>query len=91
MCLKGITHMADTQASKPAFDSYPEDIRETVKSLHETLETTIRALSAIRADIEAGTYTRHAAAEDFETLTQTDGIDVFSTLNELAENESLHW
>lgn len=83
--------MADTQASKPAFDSYPEDIRETVKSLHGTLETTIRALSAILADIEAGTYTRHAAAEDFETLTQTDGIDVFSALHELAENESVNW
>lgn len=83
--------MADTQASKPAFDSYPEDVREALKSLHATLETTIRALSAIRADIEAGTYTRHAAAEDFETLTQTGGIDVFSALNELSENESVHW
>jgi len=83
--------MADTQASRPAFDSYPEDVRETVKSLHGTLETTIRSLSAILADIEAGTYTRNAAAEDFETLTQTDGFDAFSMLNELAENESVHW
>jgi len=83
--------MAQTEASKPTFDSYPEDVRETVKSLHETLEMTIRSLSAILADIEAGTYTRHSAAEDFENLTQTDGFDAFSMLNELAENESLNW
>jgi len=83
--------MADIQASENTFDSYPEDVRGTVKSLHETLDTTIRALSAIRDDIAAGTYTRHAAAEDFETLTQAGGVDIFSSLAELADNESVNW
>jgi len=83
--------MANTQTSEPNFDAYPAEVRGAIKSLHETLDTTMRSLQAIRADIEAGTYTRHAAAEDFESLTTSDGIDVFTALGDLADNEALTW
>jgi len=83
--------MANTQTAEPDFDAYPAEVRGAIKSLHETIDTTMRSLLAIRADIEAGTYTRHAAAEDFESLTTSDGIDIFTALNDLADNDSLTW
>lgn len=83
--------MANTQTAEPDFDAYPAEVRGALKSLHETIENTLRSLLAIRTDIEAGTYTRHAAAEDFESLTTSDGIDIFTALSSIAENESLNW
>lgn len=83
--------MTNTQVSTPNFKAYPDDVRETVKSLHQTLGTTITAFAAILKDIENGTYTRQSAAEDFENLVHNEGIDVFSSLDSLAESESLAW
>lgn len=83
--------MTSMNESKPNFEVYPSEVRGTVKGLYETLGTTIQALTAIMKDIEKGAYTRQAAAEDFENLVHNEGIDVFSTLDELAESESSTW
>lgn len=42
--------------SRINIDSYPEDVRETIKGVHHMLEITISSLSEILAEVEAGTY-----------------------------------
>lgn len=78
--------------STPAdFTTYPPEIQPTMLHLYESLGEAIDRFSALRAALAAGTYSRTDAAEDFESSTMSDGFDVFSSLQALAEVECDSW
>lgn len=72
-------------------EAYPEAIREPLRRLHESLGHAVQIFTAVQDSIASGTYTRQAAEEDLENLTMADGIDVFSTLADLVEDECETW
>lgn len=72
-------------------DTYPEALRAPLQRLHESLVHAIGLFTALAAAIEDGSYTRDAAIADLEDLTMNDGIDVFSTLADIAEHECETW
>ena len=78
--------------STPAgFNVYPSEIQPTMLHLYESLGEAIERFSALRTALAAGTYSRTDAAEDFESSTMSDGFDVFSSLQALAEVECDSW
>lgn len=64
---------------------------ETMKELESDLVVSIdrltRYLNGIREDITNGIYTAAKAQTDYDCLTNSEGIDIYSLLEAIAETE----
>lgn len=71
--------------------SYPKDAQENLRRLHASLSHATLVLSAIKDEIESGSYTRQGASNDAEAVAMTEGLDFISALMDVAEDECAEW
>lgn len=66
------------------YAKYDSDTQDQLASLLESIDHLIHVLNGVRADIMNGNYSREQAELDAENITYSEGIDVFSALDDVA-------
>lgn len=62
-------------------NTYQESLDHVVKSIDDFVDYLI----SIRTDIKSGIYTPEMAGNDVENMTNNEGNDIISTLEEISE------
>jgi hypothetical protein len=68
-----------------AYEKYDETTQEALSDLLESIEHITHILKGIEADILNGSYHEKQAQLDSENFIYSDGVDVFSSLECVAE------
>jgi len=75
-----------TMAELPsAYDKYDSDTQVSLSDLLDSIHHLVHILNGIRADILSGNYHQKQAELDCENLVYSDGIDIFSALEEVSQ------
>ena len=59
--------------------------QETLNHLAKSIDDHVDYLTSIRNDIKSGIYTPEMASADIENMTNNEGNDIISSLQQLAE------
>lgn len=68
-----------------AYEKYDSDTQEALSDLLESIDHVFHILQGVRADIINGNYHGKQAESDYENIIYTEGVDVFSALQGVAE------
>lgn len=69
-----------------AYDKYDDDTKEALSDLLESIDHIVHIMNGVRADIINGNYHARQAESDYENIIYTEGVDVFSALQQVAES-----
>jgi hypothetical protein len=67
-------------------EKYDDETVANLAALLESIEHFVHILNGVKADILGGTYTQSQAQLDCENIMYLDGVDAFSTLQEVADS-----
>lgn len=68
------------------YEKYDEETQQALSDLLESIDHIVHIMNGVRADIINGNYHARQAESDYENIIYTEGVDVFSALQEVAES-----
>jgi len=67
------------------YDKYDSDTQDALSGLLESIDHIIHIMKGVRADIMNGNYHQKQAESDYENIIYSEGVDIFSALQEVSE------
>jgi len=68
------------------YEKYDDETQEALSDLLESIDHIVHIMNGVRADIMNGNYHARQAESDYENMVYTEGVDVFSALQQVAES-----
>lgn len=68
------------------YEKYDDDTQEALSDLLESIDHIVHIMNGVRADIINGNYHGKQAESDYESIVYSEGVDVFSALERVAES-----
>ena len=70
------------------YEKYDDETQEALSDLLESIDHIVHIMNGVRADIMNGNYHARQAESDYENMVYTEGVDVFSALEQVADSAS---